>query len=112
MEEIKSWVLNIASAAVLMVILDLLIPESRIRKFTRLLTGFIIMFIIINPVVELIGNGGNGLLENLRDESFLLIVRRPELLMRINVIRQDKLLNCTVKYFFRIYITVLTRIKK
>lgn len=35
MEEIKSWVLNIASAAVLMVILDLLIPESRIRKFTR-----------------------------------------------------------------------------
>jgi stage III sporulation protein AF len=72
MEEIKSWVLNIAAAAVLMVILDLLIPESRIRKFTRLLTGFIIMFIIINPVVELIGNGGNGLLENLRDESFLL----------------------------------------
>ena len=71
MEEIISGVLNIASAAVLMVILDLLIPESRIRKFTRLLTGFIIMFIIINPVVELIGNGGNGLLENLRDESFL-----------------------------------------
>ncbi|NLG89473.1 MAG: stage III sporulation protein AF [Clostridiaceae bacterium] len=70
MEEIKSWVLSIATAAVLMVILDLLIPESRIRKFTRLLTGFVIMFIILNPAAELIGNGGKGLFVNL-DEIFL-----------------------------------------
>lgn len=69
MEEIKRWVLSIATAAVLVVILDLLIPESRIRKFTRLLTGFVIMFIIINPAAKLIGNGGKGLAGNL-DEYF------------------------------------------
>ncbi|HEY8499755.1 MAG TPA: stage III sporulation protein AF [Clostridia bacterium] len=71
MEEIKGWVFNIAAAAVLMVILDLLIPESRIRKFTRLLTGFIIMFIIINPAAEIIGNGKNGIFENLQGDKFL-----------------------------------------
>jgi len=71
MEGIKSWVMSIAAAAVLMVILDLLIPESKIRKFTQLITGFIIMFIIINPAAEIIGNKGNGIFGNLRSENIL-----------------------------------------
>jgi len=83
MEEIKRWVLNIATAAVLMVILDLLIPESRIRKFTRLLTGFIIMFIIINPVAELVGNGGKDYIGNLWNEK-LLFDSRVEMIAGAN----------------------------
>ena len=44
MNEIKSWILNIAAISVLMIILDLLMPEGKIKNFTQLVAGFIIMF--------------------------------------------------------------------
>lgn len=34
MDQVKSWVLNIAAVAILMIVLDLFMPEGRIRKFT------------------------------------------------------------------------------
>lgn len=71
MEEVKGWVLNIAAVAVLMIILDLLMPEGRIRKFTQLISGFIIMFVMINPVITLFGKGVNESWTGLRDEAFL-----------------------------------------
>ena len=70
MEEVKGWVLNIAAVAVLMIILDLLMPEGRIRKFTQLISGFIIMFVMINPVITLFGKGVNESWTGLRDEAF------------------------------------------
>ena len=54
MNEIKSWILNIAAISVLMIILDLLMPEGKIKNFTQLVAGFIIMFAMINPVLQLI----------------------------------------------------------
>ncbi|NLY18556.1 MAG: stage III sporulation protein AF [Clostridiaceae bacterium] len=71
MGEIRSWVLNIAAVAVLMVILELLMPEGRIRKFTQLLSGFIIMFVMINPIMSLFGKGVNESWAGLKDEAFL-----------------------------------------
>ncbi len=71
MDEIKSWVLNIAAVAVLMVILDLVMPEGRIKKFTQLLTGFIIMFVMINPVLELFGKGTSASFAGWKDETFM-----------------------------------------
>ena len=71
MEEIKSWVLNIAAVAVLMIILDLLMPEGRIRKFTQLLSGFIIMFVMINPVITIFGKGVNESWAGFQDEAFI-----------------------------------------
>lgn len=71
MEEVKSWVLNIAAVAVLMIILELLMPEGRIRKFTQLLSGFVIMFVMINPITTLFGKGVDESWFGLRDEAFL-----------------------------------------
>lgn len=70
MEEIKGWVLNIAAVVVLMIVLDLLMPEGRIKKFTRLLTGFIVMFIMINPVLMIFGRGTEASWPGLINEAF------------------------------------------
>lgn len=72
MEEIKSWAVNIAAVAVLMIILDLIMPEGRIRKFTQLLTGFVLMFVMINPVLGLFGKGVPASFAGWSDESLLL----------------------------------------
>lgn len=71
MEAIKSWVVNIAGVAVLMILLDLIMPEGRIRKFTRLLTGFILMFVMINPVLQWMGKGVPVSFAGWSDETFL-----------------------------------------
>lgn len=72
MEGIKSWVVNIAAVAVLMILLDLLMPEGRLRKFSQLLTGFILMFVIINPILNLLGKGVPASFAGWSDETFLL----------------------------------------
>ena len=54
MIEIKKWVLNIATMSVLMVLLDLLMPEGKMRKLTQLVSGFVIMFVMINPALQLL----------------------------------------------------------
>lgn len=72
MTEIKEWVFNIAAVAVLMVVLDLLIPEGKIRKFTQLLAGFIMMLVIMNPVINWLGKGDSISLGAWKDQVFLL----------------------------------------
>lgn len=71
MEAIKGWVVNIAAVAVLMIILDLLMPEGKIRKFTQLVAGFILMFVMINPVLDLFGKGISASFAGWADETFL-----------------------------------------
>jgi len=72
MDEIKNWVLNIAAIAILMIILDLLMPEGKIRNFTQLVAGFVIMFAMINPVLSLINKGVPVSYAGWQDEVYLL----------------------------------------
>ncbi|NLM11346.1 MAG: stage III sporulation protein AF [Clostridiaceae bacterium] len=72
MNEIKSWILNIAAISVLMIILDLLMPEGKIKNFTQLVAGFIIMFAMINPVLQLINRGVPASYAGWQDEVYLL----------------------------------------
>ncbi len=72
MEEVKSWVVNIAAVAILMILLDLLMPEGRLRKFSQLLTGFILMFVMVNPILNLLGKGVPASFAGWSDETFLL----------------------------------------
>lgn len=70
MEAIKSWVVNIAAVAILMILFDLLMPEGKLRKFAQLLAGFILMFVMINPVLTLFGQGAS--FDGWAAETFLL----------------------------------------
>ena len=97
MGEIRSWVLNIAAVAVLMVILELLMPEGRIRKFTQLLSGFIIMFVMINPIMSLFGKGVNESWAGLKDEAFLWNRQIGICRKACGKNNQDRHWNCTGK---------------
>ena len=72
MNELKNWVLNIATVSVLMVILDLLMPEGKMRKFTQLVSGFVIMFVMINPLLQLLNKGVEVTSAGWGDEVYLL----------------------------------------
>lgn len=75
MDEIRNWILNIAAVAVLMIILDLLMPEGKTRNFVQLVAGFVVMFAMINPVLQLLDKGVPVSYAGWRDEAYLLNTR-------------------------------------
>jgi len=56
-EFLKSWVLNIVTLAILIVLLEILVPSGKLKKFVNLVSGFILIIAIINPVLGLFESG-------------------------------------------------------
>lgn len=53
-EFLKSWVLNIVTLVIFIVLLEILVPNGKIRKFVHLISGFILIIAIINPLLNAI----------------------------------------------------------
>lgn len=53
-EFLKGWTLNIVTLVIFIVLLEILIPSGRMKKYINLISGFIIMIALITPVLKLI----------------------------------------------------------
>lgn len=62
----KDWVMNIVTLAMVMVIIEMLVPSGRMKKYVSLATGSVLVIAIINPIVGALG-------KDLRLEDFQLI---------------------------------------
>ncbi len=58
-EFLKTWVLNIVTLAVFIVLLEILIPNGRIKKVVNLISGFILIIAIITPVLGFVRKGAD-----------------------------------------------------
>jgi stage III sporulation protein AF len=56
-EFLKNWVLNIVVLTMFIVLLEILIPSGKIKRFVNLVSGFILIIAIVNPLVGLFGKG-------------------------------------------------------
>lgn len=54
---LKNWILNIVTLAIFIVILEILIPTGKTKKFINLVSGFILLIAIINPFIGLLNKG-------------------------------------------------------
>lgn len=61
-EGIKVWIKNIVTVIILISFLEILMPEGKIKKYLKLIFGFIVMLIILNPIIDFIND--NNELEN------------------------------------------------
>ncbi|MCX7747497.1 MAG: stage III sporulation protein AF [Clostridia bacterium] len=55
-EFLKGWVLNIVTVVMLVVLLEILIPSGKFKKYINLVTGFILIITIINPFLSFFRN--------------------------------------------------------
>ncbi|KIY21962.1 MULTISPECIES: stage III sporulation protein AF [Mesobacillus] len=53
MDFIKEWVTNIIVFILLATVLDMLLPNSSFHKYTKIVTGLILIAIILSPVMKL-----------------------------------------------------------
>jgi len=59
LDEVKSWIIQIAYISILAIIFELLIPSSSMKKYVKIVIGLTIMIAIINPVLGFIKSGIN-----------------------------------------------------
>jgi stage III sporulation protein AF len=51
---LREWVLNIITLVIFIVLLEILIPSGKMKKYVNLVSGFILLIAIINPFVKLV----------------------------------------------------------
>ena len=56
---LRGWILNIIGLAILLLLLEILVPSGRIKKFVSLISGFILIIAVINPFIGLFSKGIN-----------------------------------------------------
>ncbi|HHV28600.1 stage III sporulation protein AF [Acetivibrio mesophilus] len=54
---LKNWVLNVVTLVVFIMLIEMLIPSGKTKKIVNLVTGFILVIGLINPLLKLVGSG-------------------------------------------------------
>lgn len=54
---IKDWIINIIALVLFIILLEIIIPSGKTRKYVNLVTGFILIIAIINPFIKLLKGG-------------------------------------------------------
>ncbi|MEG6611872.1 stage III sporulation protein AF [Pseudoclostridium thermosuccinogenes] len=52
---LENWVFNIVILTILIILLEIILPSGKTRKFVKLISGFILIIALINPVLALFG---------------------------------------------------------
>lgn len=56
-EFFKKWVTDIVTFSIFLIIIEMIIPSGKIKKFVQLFSGFILVIILINPFLKVFGGG-------------------------------------------------------
>ncbi|PYG86814.1 stage III sporulation protein AF [Ruminiclostridium sufflavum DSM 19573] len=53
LEFMKSWIINIVTISIILILFEIIIPSGKIKKIINLISGFILLIVIINPFIAL-----------------------------------------------------------
>ncbi|QED48583.1 stage III sporulation protein AF [Cytobacillus dafuensis] len=56
MEFIKEWITNIILFILLATVIDMLLPNSNLQKYTKMVTGLLLIAVILTPILKLVSN--------------------------------------------------------
>ncbi|HWO77594.1 MAG TPA: stage III sporulation protein AF [Bacillus sp. (in: firmicutes)] len=65
MSFLTQWITNIIIFILLAIVIDLLLPNSSLRRYTKMVTGLLLMAIILSPIFELFNKDFEQILENM-----------------------------------------------
>ncbi|WZL71447.1 stage III sporulation protein AF [Clostridiaceae bacterium 35-E11] len=68
---LRSWILNITTVIVFVTILELLLPNSAMKKYIKMIVGLLVMLVILNPILELINGKANVEYEILKTSAYM-----------------------------------------
>ncbi|MCT4621554.1 MAG: stage III sporulation protein AF [Marinisporobacter sp.] len=80
MNFLKSWILNITSVVIFITIIELIFPNSSMKKYIKMIVGLLVMLVIINPILEVM-HGKFQLEEDIFKASSA--IQRQELVLNV-----------------------------
>lgn len=92
---LKGWVINIATVSIFIVLLEMMLPSGKTKKFLNLISGFIIIAVIITPFTGLLGKGTDLRELRIADEN---IIDRKELESGMNAARKNQMKQIAAVY--------------
>lgn len=54
--KIRQWCEDLVIAMIISIIIEIMIPEGSYRKYAKVITGIYILFVILNPILEILNN--------------------------------------------------------
>lgn len=57
LESIKMWIMTILIGAFIVNIVNMILPESKLKPYINLVLNFIFVFIVLTPIINLFSNG-------------------------------------------------------
>lgn len=53
MEFLRSWIINIVTISIILILFEIIVPTGKIKKIINLVSGFILLIAVINPFLTL-----------------------------------------------------------
>ncbi len=77
LEFLRSWIINIVTISIVLILFEILIPTGKIKKIINLVSGFILLIVVINPFIVL-KNQSFDLSDSTLSDSFYLDKKEVE----------------------------------
>ena len=77
LEFLRSWIINIVTISIMLILFEIIIPTGKIKKIINLVSGFILLIAVINPFITL-KNQGYDLSKNVLADSFYIDKKEVE----------------------------------
>lgn len=95
---IRQWVINIVALVLFIVIIEMLLPKGKMKKYASIATGTIMIITIISPLLELSGKdfsfvgaqaAGNNMISRIEIENNSRLMEQEQMEQIIEVYRAD-----------------------
>jgi len=71
MHFLTEWIMNIIVFILLAMIVDMLLPSSAMKKYTKLVTGLLLIAIILTPVLKIFSQDFDSLMDQVSAKSIV-----------------------------------------
>ncbi|GAA0346046.1 stage III sporulation protein AF [Bacillus carboniphilus] len=71
MSFLTQWITNIIIFILLAIVIDLLLPNSNLKRYTKMVTGLLLITIILSPLFQLFNQDFNQIMENMDLEEYV-----------------------------------------
>ena len=94
-EFLKDWCLNIAALVIFIVLLEMLLPSGKMKKMINLVSGFILVIALINPVLGLLQKGVDLEVYQMSNSNF---IDKKEIMVNSQVLKEEQIRQITNLY--------------
>ncbi|EKQ58208.1 MULTISPECIES: stage III sporulation protein AF [unclassified Clostridium] len=90
-ESLKSFVITLVTVLIFISAVELISPDSKIKKYIRFVLGLILISVILNPILHFVSNGEKTVVDNIKSYEEVFSENEAKVdLQNINNNDQDK----------------------